>query len=136
MQVTPYLFFNGNCQEALSFYHGIFGGKLHLMTYGEQIGPGCPLATKDKIMHGAVTVGDFLLMASDAFDAAPTKGTTVRLSLNCQSLEDIERIYTKLVEGGVVCHALQDMPWGDRFGTLEDKFGMEWMLNCSLKAKK
>lgn len=127
--LTPYLFFNGNCREALKFYERCFGGKLELMTYGDAQGSGCPLGLKDNIMHGALTSKQLLLMASDRADATPTPGDNVSLSLNCDSLSEIEELFKALSDGGKVGMPLHDAFWGDRFGTLTDRFGINWMLN-------
>ena len=128
--LTPYLFFNGNCRDAMKFYESCFGGKLELMTYGDAKGPGCPLAEKDKIMHGALMAKDLLLMASDRADKAPTPGDNISLSLNCENLPEIERLFNALGDRGQVGLPLHDAFWGDRFGVVVDRFGINWMLNC------
>ena len=130
--LTPYLFFNGNCREAMKFYEGCFGGQLELMTYGDAQGSGCPLGDKDKIMHGALTSKQLMLMASDNADANKpiTPGGNICLSLNCETLPEIERLFKALSDQGKVEMPLHDAFWGDRFGTLTDRFGIGWMLNC------
>ncbi|HMJ13481.1 MAG TPA: VOC family protein [Polyangiaceae bacterium] len=131
--LTPYLFFNGNCREAMKFYESCFGGKLEIMTYGDAQGEGCPLAQKDKVMHAALTSGKMMLMASDSADAVRPAGDNVSLALGCESLSEIEELFKALSNKGSVSQELQDAFWGDRFGMVKDQFGFHWMLNCPLK---
>lgn len=71
-------------------------------------------------------------MASDRPDAPPTRGDNVSLSLNCESLAEIEALFKALSEKGTVTYPLHDASWGDRFGTLIDRFGVLWMLTARL----
>lgn len=130
--LNPYLFFNGNCREAMKFYERCFGGKLELMTYGDAKGEGCPLAEKEKIMHAALTAKGLMLMASDRADKAPTPGDNVSLSLTCDSLSELEELFKALSDQGQVGLPLHDAFWGDRFGALTDRFGINWMLTAKL----
>ena len=91
--IDPYLLFNGNCRQAMEFYAECLGADLFKMTYGE--GPGVqPDAIKDKIMHSKITKGDLVIMASDPHDATPVnQGNSYFLHLNCDSAEEIERLF-------------------------------------------
>ena len=130
--IDPYLIFNGNCRQAMQFYADCLGAEVYMMTYGE--GPGeQPEAIKDKIMHAKVTKGDLVIMASDPHDATPnTQGDNFFLNLNCDSVEEIERVFGAVGKNGKVLLPLQDMFWGARFGMLKDQFGVNWMFNFEL----
>lgn len=133
--IDPYLIFNGNCRQAMEFYKDCLGGDLYMMTYAE--GPGeHPDAVKDKIMHAKVTKGQLAIMASDPHDATPvTQGNNYFLSLNCESLDEIERLFNAIGKSGKVLLPLQDMFWGARFGMVTDQFGVNWMFNFELEKK-
>ena len=127
--IQSYVFFNGNCREAMEFYAGVLGGKLDMMTYGQS--PQCPEGAEDAVMHANINVGgESVLMASDAPPADPLpEGQNFSLCLNCTSREEQERVFAALSEGGVVRQPLQDTFWGAHFGMLRDRFGVGWMLN-------
>ena len=127
--IQSYLFFNGNCRDAMEFYAGLLDGKLDMMTYGQ--GPQCPDGAEDSIMHAHISrEGESLLMASDAPPANPVPaGHNFNLSLNCTNREQQERVFAALSEGGQVRQPLQDTFWGAHFGMVQDKFGIGWMLN-------
>lgn len=126
--LTPYLFFSGECREAVQFYRDCLGGELEVMTYGQMQGEGCPLAIKDRVMHATLKSKQLVLMASDRPDAQPTRGDNVALSLRCETLAEIEAVFAALADKGNVTYSLHDAPWGDRFGTLIDRYGVLWML--------
>lgn len=132
--LTPYLFFNGNCREALDFYKECFGGELQLMTYGDapEDSP-FPKGDKDNIMHGCLTKGTFSLMASDNPMAAPVPGDNVHLSIECDTMPEIQKLFKALGDEGVIKMPLEDTFWGAHFGMLIDKFGIHWMLSCPLE---
>lgn len=131
--IDPYLIFNGNCRQAMEFYSDCLGADLNVVTYAE--GPGeYPDAVKDKIMHAKVTKGQLVIMASDPHDGNPvTQGNSFFLNLNCDSLEEIERLFNAVGKNGKVLLPLQDMFWGARFGMLKDQFGVNWMFNFELE---
>ncbi|HXF90306.1 MAG TPA: VOC family protein [Candidatus Nitrosotenuis sp.] len=136
--LTPYLFFNGNCRQAMDFYKQCFGGKLELMTYGQAPDDACPggqpidAKNKDKIMHSCLTQDEFSLMASDNPMGAPIVGDNVSLSIQCTSMDEIQKLFTALSDGGQITMPLADTFWGAHFGMLIDKFGIHWMLNYPL----
>ncbi len=121
MTLIPYLFFIGNCEEAMNYYHGIFGGKLK--TVPNEGGQG--------LMHADLSGGDICFMASDGTRTTPYETSYVTLSLNGTDSEKITGAFTKLSEGGIVTHPLQPMPWGDTHGALTDKYGVDWMVNIA-----
>lgn len=132
--LVPYLFFNGNCREAMTFYRDCLGGNLELMTYadGPKDNP-CLKAATDKIMHGCLRDGAFSLMASDMLDDEPAQGNNVHLNIECESIAETQKLFKALGDGGEIKMPLADTFWGAHFGLLIDKFGMRWMLNCPLK---
>lgn len=131
-QINPYLAFNGNCREAMTFYQTCLGGELQMQTFGESpMGEQTPAEMKNQILHSAlVKDGNVLLFASDSMgEDAIVQGNTMTLCLNCRSEEEITTLFSKLAEGGQVGHSLTTEFWGATYGDLTDKFGMRWMLN-------
>lgn len=138
--VTPYLFFDGNCREAMEFYKSCFGRKLEVMTYAAAPGDApCPGSDvkpdKDKIMHACLTEGTFSLMASDNPVSAPVTGDNIHLSIECDTIPEIQKLFKALGDEGVIKMPLEDTFWGAHFGMLVDKFGTHWMLSCPLENK-
>lgn len=132
--IHAYLFFKGNCREAMKFYQSCFGGDLQAMTYGEGPKDACPAGAKDRIMHAALRNGELMIMASDfPDDSGPVVGTNISLSLTCKDVGELEHCFQALSEGGKVFQPLHDAFWGDRFGMLTDRYGFQWMLTCPLK---
>ena len=130
-QLFPYLRFNGNCREAMSFYKSCLGGELILQTVAESpIAAQMPPGTGNNIMHATLTKGSLMLAGSDMAPAEGVKqGNHMVLTLNCSSAEEINTFFQNLSAGGKVSMPLQAEFWGDTFGMLTDKFGNEWMLN-------
>lgn len=129
--LTPYLAFNGNCREAMEFYKTVFGGELHLQTFG-QAPVDASEEDKGRIMHAELRAADLVLMASDGMPDRPvTFGDSVSLSVHPQSKEETEKLFNKLAVGGQVTMPLQDTFWGAYFGMLIDKFGIHWLFNYS-----
>lgn len=127
ISLDPYLFFKGNCREAMEFYKGIFGGELSIMTMGES---GMD-ENKDWIMHAMLEGGDIKLMASDGANASP-EAKKVTLSLGGTDETRLREIFEKLSDGVEVQYPLKKEFWGDLFGSLQDKYGVEWMVNISM----
>ena len=127
--IQPYLFFNGNCRGAMSFYAAALSAKVDIMTYGQQ--PNCADADKDRVMHANISAPDgSALMASDAPSASPLpEGANFNVSIVCDSAEEQDRLFAALSEGGEVHQPLQNTFWGARFGMLHDRFGIGWMLS-------
>ena len=132
--LVPYLFFDGNCREAMNFYQRCFGGKLELMTFGDSPDQDTFAdAAKDAIMHGSLNEGDFCLMASDHPNGTPVSGDNAHLNVQCETKPETDKLFGALSEGGKVTMPLADAFWGAYFGCLTDKYGIHWMLNCPLK---
>lgn len=132
MQMNPYLSFNGQCEEAFNFYARILGGNIVAMMNHE----GTPMADqvppewRKKIIHARLTLGDKVLMGSDAppnyYEA--TKGCSVLLGID--DPVEAERVFHALSEKGTVKMPIQKTFWATRFGMLVDQFGTPWMINC------
>ncbi|WP_400193305.1 VOC family protein [Hymenobacter sp. B81] len=128
--IAPYLTFDGNCREAMQYYQQCLGGELQLMPFDEAPeADQLPVAVQAGIMHACLTKGPLTLMASDANGQPVTPGSTITLSLNCTSAEEISTWFARLAEGGQVTMPLEETFWGATFGMLTDRFGMPWMLN-------
>ena len=135
--ITPYLMFNGNASESMSFYVKALNGKIvHSQTYGES---GMPVSdeAKDRIMHALFEADKLQFMISDCQpDKEVKSGSQISLSLNFDNIESINKTFDSLREGGKVTMELQDTFWGARFGMLDDKFGVSWMFNFDFPKKE
>jgi PhnB protein len=128
----PYLNFDGQTREAMTFYHQCLGGEFFIQSFGEANVP-TPAGSEDRVMHAAVKNGNALLMASDTMPGMTfTKGNNVHVNVACESLEEIERLFKALGDGVNVVMPLEDQFWGDRFGMLIDRFGVNWMFSYHL----
>ncbi len=124
--LDPYLFFKGDAREALEFYKSIFGGELIIQTYGEAGSK--EEAKKDDVMHATLDATDFKLMASD-IDEASEKAKKVTLCLGGSDEAKLRGYFDGLSDGIEVKYPLKKEFWGDIFGSLTDKYGIEWMVN-------
>lgn len=134
MQFVTYLNFNGKCGEAFKFYAEVFGGELHMFTYGES--PMCdqtPPELRNQIMHAALKVGDAMIMGSDAPPTMyqPAQGFGVAIAL--EDLPRAERIFHALSQGGQVRMPLEETFWAKRFGDVVDRYGTPWMVSAGEK---
>ncbi|MDB5210239.1 MAG: hypothetical protein JWQ30_1066 [Sediminibacterium sp.] len=128
--INPYINFKGCCREAMVFYKECIGGNLLFQPVGgSPMESQCPPEMKDQILHSSLQNGELVIMGSDMSYPGFLQGNNISLSLNCGSEEEVNTLFAKLSEGGIVIHALADSFWGARFGVLEDKFGIKWMLN-------
>lgn len=127
----PYLHFQDNCEEAMQFYHKLFGGNLEIMPIGESPAKEhFPEDLYDQILHSTLSNGDFKFMASDMCGQGDLKqGNSVQLSLSCDTEDEINHLYQKLSEGGNVVQKLEPQFWGSLFAMVIDKFGVRWMLS-------
>ena len=129
--VNPYLAFKGNCKEAMEFYKSIFGGGLELMDFSSAPME-VPAEYKSKILHSKLKFADAIIMASDTMPNNPINiGDNVSISIAAESEEIGAKYFNKLSEGGKVIMPFEDAFWGSKFGMLEDKFGVRWMVDCS-----
>jgi PhnB protein len=137
MELQPYLFFRGNCEEALDFYKRIFGGEVTQLSRFKDAPPDPehPRSPADdqRIMHATFTSPDFSFMASDAQPGKEYGEGPISLSIGLSDVKVAQRLFDGLAQGGNVEMPLSDMFWGAKFGMLTDKFGIDWMVNCQLE---
>jgi PhnB protein len=131
-ELITYLNFDGTCREAMEFYKRCFGGELYILPFSEAPAdsPGVSAEAKDRIMHATLSKGSSaLLMASDTMPGIPFQpGNNFSLMIQCESLQEIERLFAEFGEKGKVTMALQETFWAARFGTLTDQFGISWIF--------
>ncbi|MEI6478039.1 MAG: VOC family protein [bacterium] len=127
-KLDPYLFFAGNCREAMECYHSIFGGELKITTMGEAMGEHAG-DRKDQIMHADLSGGGIELMASDSDRKESYETSCISLSISGTDSDTITGYFNALAEGGKITTELKKESWGDMFGTVTDKFGIDWMVN-------
>lgn len=127
-----YLNFRGQAREAMDFYREAFGGELNRSTFGEFQMPGVDPAEADLIMHSQLTTpAGFTLMVSDAPSSMPGEITNGTVSISGDEADELRGYWDKLADGGQVHMPLEQAPWGDWFGQLTDKFGVDWMVNIA-----
>ncbi|AKG34128.1 VOC family protein [Paenibacillus durus] len=134
MAVDAYLNFNGNCREAVEFYAQVFGTEEpKLMTFGEvPPNPEYPLPeeAKNLIMHTRLNIFGSNVMFSDTFPGMPfTVGNNISLAIVTDDKDALQSAFDKLKEGGKVGMELQETFWSKAYGSLSDKFGVEWQFN-------
>jgi PhnB protein len=131
-QLDPYLFFNGNCAEAMRFYEKTLGGSLEMMMKASEAPAqeGCPAGNPEAIMHACIVVDGRRLMASDWMSPEPYPGIKgVSLALNYPSVDEARRKFEALGAGGQVVMPLGRTFWVEAFGMVVDRFGTSWMVS-------
>jgi PhnB protein len=133
MQVQPYLFFDGRCEEALDFYRAALGAEVTMLMRfrdsPEPPPPGMvPPGAEGKVMHAAFRVGDATVMASDGRCGGNPAFRGVSLSLTVPDEAAAERTFAALAEGGQVQMPLDRTFFSPRFGMVADRFGVSWMV--------
>jgi len=129
VSLDAYIFFKGDCRQAMEFYQSVFGGKLDISTVGDSPDvPGMPEVDKNWVMHSKLEGGDIKLMASDS-PKASEHSAKIELSLGGTDEAKMKKIFDALAEGGKIKMPLEKQFWGDTFGMLEDKFGIDWNMN-------
>lgn len=132
MAFHPYLFFGGNCRDALTRYQAIFGGELYLLEMKDApTGEEAPAGKEHLIIHGSLTFGDTLLMASDdpmSDEFGPVQG--MMISYTATDADDAKRVYEALAEGGQETKPLIETFFSPAFGMCVDRFGTPWMVSA------
>ena len=129
-KLNPYLTFNGNCREAMNYYNECLGGELSFIVVGESpIANQVPSSLKDAILHSSLKTDELELMATDMQPESLKEGNAVHLCLSCKTEEETRSMFEKLSAGGKVKQPLHEMFFG-LIGTLTDKFGKSWILEC------
>ena len=131
MQLNPYLLFNGNCEAAFKFYEKVLSGKIEgMLTHaGTPAEEHVPAEWRDKILHARMTIGDAVLMASDAPPGRYDKPKGFSVSITLKKPADAERIFNALAENGSVQMPFQQTFWSPGFGMCVDRFDIPWMVN-------
>ena len=133
-RLNPYITFNNQAKEAMEFYKTVFGGKLVTSTYKEG-GVSQDPAEGDKLMHAMLEAHNGLVLmgadnpSHDKYEA----GTNISISLSGDNESELKGYWDKLSNGAKITAPLSKAPWGDTFGMLTDKFGIQWLVNISGK---
>lgn len=129
-KVISYIHFSDDCASAMQFYQQCFGGELFLMKVADS-----PMASEmpgmeHMVMHASLTTSDWAIFASDWCTTSERKpGNTSSIYLECESESELERLFNALGEGGKVQMPVSDTFWGAKFGMVQDRFGIDWMLS-------
>jgi PhnB protein len=131
MQVQPYLFFEGRCEEALQYYSKHLGAKVEaLMRYKESPQPQPPgmKVPGDKVMHAAFRIGETQLLASDGMAAGQPRFEGISLAITAPDDAEAKRLFNALADGGKVTQPLAKTFFASSFGMVVDRFGLHWMV--------
>lgn len=141
MQIQPYLFFEGRCEEALNFYRDQLGARIGMVMRFKDAPPppadapqpadGCaggPPPDGDKVMHAEFHIGDSTLMASDGMASGKPSFAGVSLSLTVRDAAEAARVFQALGAGGQVQMPLGKTFYSPAFGMVADRFGVSWMV--------
>jgi PhnB protein len=132
MQLEPYLFFHGRCEEALNFYKECLRGEIVGINRfaGSPIERDVSADYRDKVIHASFVAGDVKFMASDGREgSSPDGDDDIALSLATSDAAEGERVFNALAAGGKVTMPLEEAFWGGKFGSLTDRFGVQWMVS-------
>jgi PhnB protein len=140
MHAHPYLNFDGHTEEAMRFYAAATGGTLTpFHRFGDMPGD-MPLTDEQKrrVMHVGIDLpSGAKIMASDTlpgFGPDWSAGNHISISLHPETRAQADAVFAALAEGGIITSPLADQFWGDYFGSLTDRFGVQWMVNCGARA--
>jgi PhnB protein len=138
--INPYINFNGNAEEAFTFYKSVFGGEFATVSrFKDMAGPHFPVAENDmeKIMHISLPIGPNTLMGNDVpeiMGRTNENENRSKISISVDSKEDADRIFNGLSAGGSVEMPIGESPWGSYFAMFRDKYGIEWMVEYAAKS--
>jgi PhnB protein len=133
MQLEPYIFFHGTCEEALNFYAACFGGEIVQLSRMSDAPSEHQVdaAWNNKVMHASFAAGDLKFMASDGRPGTPPHGEDdIALSVATTSVAEGQRVFNALAQGGTIKMPFEAAFWGGKFGQIVDKFGIQWMITA------
>jgi PhnB protein len=131
MSFHPYLMFGGNCRDAFSRYHEIFGGQLDVLSMKDMpAGEPVPAGQEDLVMHAALTLGDDVLMGSDDPTAEDFRVQGMQVNYTVGDVDEAKRVFEALVDGGEVTLPIGPTFWSPMFGMCVDRFGTPWMVGA------
>ena len=139
--INPHINFNGNAEEAFTFYKSVFGGEFAMiMRLKDLSSPEFPVAENDanKIMHIALPIGNNILMGNDvptSMGQTNENENRSKISISAESKEEADKLFNGLSAGGQIEMPIADSPWGSYFGMFRDKYGIEWMVDFDPKYK-
>ena len=139
--INPHINFNGNAEEAFTFYKSVFGGEFAMiMRFKDMESPEFPVADHEanKIMHIALPIGQNVLMANDVPESMGKTNENEnrsKIAISAESREEADQLFNGLSVGGIVEMPMEDSPWGSYFGMFRDKYGIEWMIDFDQKYK-
>jgi PhnB protein len=129
VKVQPYVFFDGRCEEAIEFYKKALGAECTFMMRFKESPDGMPgHGSPEKIMHAFFTVGGTGIVASDGYAKGNPEFKGFSLSISAKNIEEAERIFAALSDGGKVTQPLIEAFFSPRFGMVNDRFGLGWMV--------
>ena len=132
VSIQPYLFFGGRCEEAIEFYQKALGAEVRMMMRfkdAPEKQPDMPECFEEKVMHASLQIGDTILMASDGRCEGAQTFEGFSISITVSDETEAERIFAALAEGGLVTMPLEKTFWAPKFGMLQDRFGVGWMVS-------
>lgn len=132
MQMTTYVNFRGQCEDAFKFYESTLGARIGpVFKYaGSPMAGDVPTDWQQKVMHGSLTIGNQVLMADDAVPERYEQPQGFSLSLQMRDSAEAERVFGALANEGRILMPLEKTFWADRFGVVIDRFGIRWLVNC------
>jgi PhnB protein len=114
----------------MTFYQKCLGGDLQMLPFSDAPGGNIPKEARYRVMHARLIKGPTVLMASDNMPGMPfQQGSNFFISLNCENVQEVEKLFSSLSEKGQVKQAPQETFWATRFAMFTDQFGINWMLN-------
>ena len=139
--INPHINFNGNAEEAFTFYQSVFGGSFAKIMRFKDLAGGFPMAEgeENKIMHIALPIGkNNVLMGNDVpsfMGKTNENENRSKIAISAESKEEADHIFQGLSAGGTVEMPITESPWGSYFGMFRDKYGIEWMVDYDSKYK-
>lgn len=130
MHIQPYLNFDGDCAEAFRLYERVLGGTLELLTHADSpMAASIPAEWSGRILHARLEAGDAVLLGSDVPAGAYEPPRSMLVSVAVTDVDEADRIFRELSEGGRVTMPIAETFWSPRFGMFVDRFGIPWMVN-------